>query len=205
VTPTGSLVLLTALAAGAAVVLWPARHGPEWTPVSAPWARGLSGIHVPGGAERGGRRGAAPVPPAVGLVPEALELVALALLGGGSLAAAVSRVGAVLPGPVGRELAQVGARLQAGRSDDGAWDGAGEHWAPARRSLHLAESSGVPPGQALTRSAQDLRRDAVADVEVAAARLGVRLVIPLGLAYLPAFVLTTVLPVVLALTRDLAW
>jgi pilus assembly protein TadC len=45
----------------------------------------------------------------------------------------------------------------------------------------------------------------VADVEVAAARLGVRLVVPLGLAYLPAFVLTTVVPVVLALTRSLSW
>jgi hypothetical protein len=204
VTAAGYVVLLTALAAGGAVALWPARRGPEWTP-AAPWGGGPAGSHDPDGAARAGLRGAPPPAPTLGLVPESLELVALALLGGGSLAGAVARVATVVPGTVGRELAEVGARLQSGRSEDEAWDAAGEHWAPARRSLQLADSAGVPPGQALIRSAQDLRRDAVADVEVAAARLGVRLVVPLGLAYLPAFVLTTVLPVVLALTRDLAW
>ncbi|GGK57810.1 type II secretion system F family protein [Ornithinimicrobium pekingense] len=195
--------VLVAALAGAAVLVWPHRRGPAWTPVVTPWGRG------------GGRSTLAPLSPnrpsrpaagsVRGLVPEALELVALALLGGGSLARAVTSVGLVLPGPCGRELVEVGARLRDGAAEGEVWDGAGEHWAPARRSLALAEASGVAPGQALVRSAEDLRRDAVADVEVAAARLGVRLVLPLGLAYLPAFVLTTVLPVVLALTRDLAW
>jgi len=37
---------------------------------------------------------------------------------------------------------------------------------------------------------------------VATATLGIRIVLPLGLAFLPAFVLTTVVPVVLALANQ---
>jgi pilus assembly protein TadC len=61
----------------------------------------------------------------------------------------------------------------------------------------------VPPAGLLRDAAADLRRDALAQVEVATARLSVRLVLPLGLAFLPAFVLTTVVPVVLALADGL--
>lgn len=192
--PVHPLVVTTGLAAAAAVLVWPRRSAAVWTP----WP----GAH-PG--NRSSLRHRAQGQSLSSLVPEALELVALALLGGGSLAAAVARVGAVLPGRPGQQLAEVGARLHAGAVGAEAWEAAGAHWSAACRSLQLAESSGVAPGRALTQAAQDLRRDAVADVEVAAARLGVRLVLPLGLAYLPAFVLTTVLPVVLALTQDLAW
>lgn len=198
-----TLTVVVAILAGGAVLLWPSGRDPEWTPTAGPWpARPVRRATRLGGGRGGPGRATGT---GRGMVPEALELVALALLGGGSLATAVTCVGDVLPGERGRELAGVGARLGHGATDGEAWAGAGEHWAPARRSLQLAEASGVAPGQALLRSAQDLRRDAVSDVEVAAARLGVRLVLPLGLAYLPAFVLTTVLPVVLALTRDLAW
>jgi len=40
-------------------------------------------------------------------------------------------------------------------------------------------------------------------VELAAARVGVRLVAPLGLVLLPAFLLTTVVPLVVALGRQM--
>lgn len=194
------LLILAVLAvlAGAAVLLWPMSTRPSWTPAGG---IGLS-------FRRGARGRAVPTTPSVGvrvLVPEALELVALALAGGGSLASAVAWVGQVLPGAPGDELARVAVRLEDGAPAEQAWQDAGGHWAAAERSLRLAEVAGVPPGEALVRAAADLRRDAVSDVEVASARLGVRLVLPLGLAYLPAFVLTTVVPLVLALTRDLVW
>ena len=195
------LVVLAALAAGAAVLVWPSRPRREWTPSRrAVMTAGRRGRPGPVAALRGPSATSG-----AGLVPEALDLIALALLGGGPLAGAVARVGAVLPGACGEELGQVAARLREGQTADLAWRDAGGHWEPARRSLELAEIAGVPPGQALHRAADDLRREAVSEVEVAAARLGVRLVVPLGLAYLPAFVLTTVLPVVLALVRDLSW
>ncbi|AXH97142.1 type II secretion system F family protein [Ornithinimicrobium avium] len=201
-TRTVVLVLLP-LVAAAAVLLWPAGPRPAWTPAGR--RRGARGRWRPGRAAGAGHRAEGDGPAGRGLVAEALELVALALAGGGSLVSAVAWVAQVLPGATGERLAEVAARLGEGVPVEQAWEDAGEQWAPAVRSLRLAEGAGVPPGEALTRAAADLRREAVGDVEVGAAKLGVRLVLPLGLAYLPAFVLTTVVPVVLALTRDLVW
>lgn len=190
--PDVLLPALLSVAAATSVLLWPTRPRPTWTP----------------SGRRGRVRGVCPGPTASGehdLVPEALELVALALAGGGSLVSAVTCVSHVLPGAPGEQLAGVAARLHEGVPVEHAWQDAGDRWTPAVRSLRLAEVAGVPPGEALTRAAGDMRRDAVSRVEVGAARLGVRLVLPLGLAYLPAFVCITVVPVVLALTRDLVW
>lgn len=181
------LALLTGALAACVVLLWWRPTRPTWTPGAAEQADDLD----PGSG--------------VTLVPEALELVALALQGGGSLGVATSCVATVLPSPRREELALVGASLRHGTDSAAAWAGAGPDWEPARRALELAEVAGVAPAPALRQAATDLRRDAVADVELATARLGVRLVLPLGLTFLPAFVLTTVLPLVLALTRELAW
>lgn len=161
-------------------------------------ARGATLRGVP--ARGGHARGQGP-----GLVPEALELLALALQGGGSLGAATAQVASVLPAPRAAQLALVADALRSGEDAASAWASAGVDWDPARRSLELAHVAGVAPAPALRQAAADLRRDAIGDVEVATARLGVRLVLPLGLTFLPAFVLITVLPLVLALTRDLVW
>lgn len=181
-----SLLLAPALAA-AAVLVWP-RRPPAWRP-------------------GGGRTGLVDTGPAaeVDLVAEGLDLMSLALLGGGSLAAAATGAGAVLPGELGEELVSVGRALDRGEDVRSAWDLVGERWRPARQALELAAVAGVAPGEALGRAAADLRQDAVARVEVAAARLGVALVVPLGLAFLPAFVLTTIVPLLMALVRDVAW
>lgn len=182
------MIAVLAGALGAAVVLL------SWRPARRTW--------TPGGADPGTRPG-----PGAGvtLVPEALELLALALQGGGSLAEAASSVAVVLPGRRREQLGRVATALRTGADLSGAWVEAGPDWEPARRALELAAVAGVAPAPALRQTASDLRRDAVAEVELATARLGVRLVLPLGLTFLPAFVLTTVLPLVLALTRELAW
>src|SRR5690606_14972551 len=139
------------------------------------------------------------------LVAEAMELLALALHGGVSLGEATAHVATVLPATRRQELDGVGRALLSGVDAGEAWAEAGPDWAAARRALELAAVAGVAPAQALRQAAQDLRRDLVSDVELATARLGVRLVLPLGLTFLPAFVLTSVLPLVLALTRELVW
>lgn len=191
-----SPALWVGLAAAVVVLLWAVPVAEPWTPVS----RGAA-PHGPSGGRSlrsSGRDGPS-------LVPEALELLALALQGGGSLGDAAGAVAAVLPEGRAVELGRVAHALRSGTDTSSAWAQAGPGWEPARRSLELAQVAGVAPGPALRQAATDLRRDAVADVEVATARLGVRLVLPLGLTFLPAFVLLTVLPLVLALTRDLAW
>jgi hypothetical protein len=55
----------------------------------------------------------------------------------------------------------------------------------------------------LLAAAEDLRRESLEQVELAAARVGVRLVAPLGLVLLPAFCLTTVVPLVVALAGQM--
>lgn len=180
-------VILLGLSTALSVLLWRGVASSTWTPRSR------------------GSPGADPGMPPVALVPETLDLLALALQGGASLGGAVRAVAATLPDDVGRELDEVGLALLSGADASDAWTRAGAAWAPARRCLEVAAEAGVSPGPSLRQAATDLRRAALTEVEVATARLGVRLVLPLGLAFLPAFVLTTVVPLVLALTRDLSW
>lgn len=195
---SGAWAWTPAFLAAVAVLCWPAPS--PWLPGPATGLRPVRGQGAPDTTGPGRPGARSPV-----LVAEALELMALALRGGGSVTVAVRTVAGVLPGPLGEDLGVVAAALHGGEDPDRAWSGADRYWRVGARALRLAQAAGVPPGQALVDAAADLRREAVADVEVRAARLGVRLVLPLGLAYLPAFVLITVVPVVLALTRDLTW
>jgi pilus assembly protein TadC len=66
----------------------------------------------------------------------------------------------------------------------------------------MAATAGVPPADVLARAAEEVRRAEQQRLEVATATLGVRIVLPLGLVFLPAFVLTTVVPIVLALAHQ---
>jgi tight adherence protein B len=66
-------------------------------------------------------------------------------------------------------------------------------------ALTLARDCGTAPGPLLAAAAEDERRAAAAAARVAAARLGVGVVLPAGVCLLPAFVLLTVVPIVLGL------
>jgi pilus assembly protein TadC len=66
----------------------------------------------------------------------------------------------------------------------------------------MAATAGVPPADALAGAADEVRRGEQQRLEVATATLGVRIVLPLGLLFLPAFILTTVVPIVLALAQQ---
>lgn len=201
--PSPVLVMIAAGMIGLSVLLWPLRQTPlRWTPqiperpgTGRRWLARIAGSDLDARSGSGRQH----------LVPEALELLALCLVAGGSAAGSARSVAMALPADLGKELAAVGEAMARGESPRAAWDAAGAWWTPARHSLELAESAGIPPGVALRQAAQDLRRDAIGEVEVGAARLGVRLVIPLGLAFLPAFVLTTIIPMVLALVEEVTW
>ncbi|GAA3337136.1 type II secretion system F family protein [Curtobacterium pusillum] len=65
-----------------------------------------------------------------------------------------------------------------------------------REVLALAQRAGVPAAALLRAAAEDVRDDAAAAGLAAAERLAVRLVLPLGVCVLPAFVLVGVVPVV---------
>lgn len=190
---------LSAVLVACAVLSWPLRAAPPWRAQVGGRGRGRSRLLGSGGA------GGAATTSEAHLVPETLELLALALEGGCAVPEAVNVVAAVLPEPHAGWLSEVAEALETGQDAYDAWAAAGPAWSAAARALDLAATAGVAPAEALRRAASDLRRDAVAEVEVSASRLGVRLVLPLGLAFLPAFVLTAVVPLVIALMGDVSW
>jgi tight adherence protein B len=64
-------------------------------------------------------------------------------------------------------------------------------------AFERAQTSGAKPATALTRLAARARDEAHAEVIAAARRAGVLAVAPLGLCFLPAFLLLGVVPAVL--------
>lgn len=94
-----------------------------------------------------------------------------------------------------------GAGVAGGRGRAVGRDGAG-HASPSAelvsRALEPAWNDGVDPVPLLERAAASWQAKRDRRAREAAARLGVRLVLPLGTCYLPAFVLVGVMPVILA-------
>ncbi len=128
-----------------------------------------------------------------------LDLLALTLRGGVGLVEAMEAVAGRVGGVLGLHLQTVAAAGRWGVEDATAWASVPSAWQPAARALRMAAIAGVPPAEVLARAAEEVRRAEQQRLEVATATLGIRIVLPLGLAFLPAFVLTTVVPIVLAL------
>ena len=103
------------------------------------------------------------------------ELVAVAVSGGAPAASARDRV-AVILGDCGLS------------ADD-----------TAAAAIEFAQRAGVPVAALLRAEARELRREAQAAVRMRIAALGTRLLLPLGLCVLPAFVALGVVPLLLAM------
>lgn len=131
-----------------------------------------------------------------------IDLLALTLRGGVGLVEAMEAVAARVGGLLGLHLQTVAAARRWGVEDAAAWASVPSAWEPAARALRMAATAGVPPADVLARAAAEVRRAEQQRLEVATATLGIRIVLPLGLAFLPAFVLTTVVPIVLALAKQ---
>lgn len=147
-------------------------------------------------------------------VPVVLELLGAALRAGAGVPRALEATGAALvgatssgaPGPTsadGAALRAAADALRLGADWDGAWREAPDRLGPAHRALRGAWTDGASPTGALRAAEEELLRARRAAARTAAARLAVRLVLPLGACYLPAFVLIGLVPVLLALGIDL--
>lgn len=123
-------------------------------------------------------RRAMPRDPAPGLV---LDLVAIAMSGGASVPRAV----AVVRRAAERSGISAGAELEAVGS-----------------VVALAARSGAPVAVLLRSEADRVRRDARTWAERAAARLAARLMLPLGVCILPAFLAVGVVPMLLAVVSS---
>jgi pilus assembly protein TadC len=136
-------------------------------------------------------------------ISAAMTLLALAYRSGLPTWDVLLAVAVGARGSVSRDLRQVAAALRWGADEWEAWGSVGPGWSPAARAVTIAQQAGVPPGPMLLAAADDLRRADLDRLEVEAAKAGVRLVAPLGLVLLPAFCLTTVVPLVIALAGRL--
>ena len=184
-----AVMLLTA----AAVLAWPGASGDGRVPLGRR-AVGARAASVDGGSTRR----VVPVAEVAGVI----DLLALTLRGGAGLVEAMEAVATRVGGPLGLHLQTVAAARRWGVEDATAWASIPSAWRPAARALRMAATAGVPPADVLARAAEEVRRAEQQRLEVATATLGVRIVLPLGLVFLPAFVLTTVVPIVLALAHQ---
>ncbi len=133
-------------------------------------------------------------------LPFALDLMAAALRAGSPPDAAARMVSDAVGGPAGERLHGVARALRRGATPALAWAQLGESEAAGRvaRAAQRSGHSGAALAGALSRVADDLRSDTVLAAESRARKAGVLVVIPLGLCFLPAFVLTGLVPVIVA-------
>ena len=138
-------------------------------------------------------------------LPIACDLLAACVAAGVSPLLALDEVAGAVPGPLGLVLAGVSRGAQVGLPPDAAWspylDGAPPELRTLAAVLARSDASGSSPARTLDALAVDLRERRRLDGEAAARRAGVLMVAPLGLCFLPAFVVLGVVPMVAGLVR----
>ncbi|WBB82432.1 type II secretion system F family protein [Micromonospora sp. WMMD882] len=173
------------------------------------WSGLAGGLLAAGGADRLLRRIESPAVrerrrAEAADLPLAADLLAAALRAGAPVDRAVAAVAETIGGPLTDRLGRVGRTLRLGGGPDEAW----AHLASVPGAERLVTAavrsaeSGAALAGALTRLADDLRADRVTAAEASARRAGVLIVLPLGLCFLPAFILAGLVPVIVAVLGD---
>lgn len=183
--------VLIAVLAVLAVVLWP-----DDAPLKG---RGRRRSTAPGGVATD-PAGGDTVADAAG----ALDLTALAVRSGLGPTEALEEAARRVGGRAGHDLAVVAAAHRWGQPADLAWAQVCDVWRPASLAWRAADRSGSAPAALIAAAAQRVRASEDTRVEASVQRAAVRLVLPLGLCFLPGFVCTTVAPIVLHLARSVA-
>ncbi|MEW9554722.1 type II secretion system F family protein [Nonomuraea sp. NPDC050783] len=134
-------------------------------------------------------------------LPFAADLLTACLLAGRPISSATEITAEAVGGPLGERLTWVSSRLRLGADPEPTWAllAREPELGQLSRTMVRAMQSGTPVADALTRLADDAREAARASAAAAARRVGVKAVAPLGLCFLPAFVLLGIVPVVAGL------
>ncbi len=125
-------------------------------------------------------------------------LLSAAVRSGLDVRSALDHVGGARSGDT-EALCAVAAALGMGVTWDDAWSAAPSRFVGLARALSPAWHQGTSPVSSLTALADALLDRASAAGEGAAAELGVRIALPLALCLMPAFVLTGIVPLLIAL------
>lgn len=131
-------------------------------------------------------------------LPEVIDLLRLALAGGGSILHIVDLVGRNGSGRIADAFADVAHQVGRGRRLGDALDAMttrlGDEVRPLARVLAGSDRYGTELAPSLARLAHEARDRRRRTTQTAARRVPVRLLLPLTLCILPAFVLLTVVP-----------
>ncbi|WP_166345219.1 type II secretion system F family protein [Phytoactinopolyspora limicola] len=131
-------------------------------------------------------------------LPATIDLLVAALAAGCPTVDAVIHVGRAIDGPLGSTLVRAATAAQLTVEPTRAWselvDDPVLH--PLGRALTSATVRGTSPATALQRAADDARSGARWAAQSHARAVGARAAAPLGLCFLPAFVLLGIVPVI---------
>ena len=134
-------------------------------------------------------------------LPLAADLIAACLAAGAGPREAADAVGRSLGGPLGQALARIAAELRLGGDPAACWGRLGSH--DLGRCLERASSTGIPPVSEVSRLAAGYRAERSRAALARARRAAVLATAPLGLCFLPAFLLIGVAPVVMSLAGSI--
>lgn len=132
-----------------------------------------------------------------------LDLLGACLAAGAEPNHALAVTAEVMPREVAELLRPVVSALALGADARTAWGPLLDDpsWRPLARTFVRSAETGAPLATLLAERAAALRADQHSRARVAARRAGVRAVLPVGLCFLPAFLLVGVVPVVVGLLR----
>jgi pilus assembly protein TadC len=196
---------------GPAGLVVPALSGAlVWLTVGGAPGAAAAAVVAAGLAVRGVRRSAAVAraeqqAPVRGLAT-AVGLLAGCLESGAPPVVALARVADVAPDEVAHAWAPVVGELLLGADPARAWAPAlarGGELAALARVMVRSAATGAAAAAALRHLVDDLARERRARAAAAAESVAVRIVVPLGLCFLPAFVLVGVVPAVWGLVAPL--
>jgi pilus assembly protein TadC len=145
---------------------------------------------------------------AAAALPFAADLLSAVLCAGAPLDAALRCVAGALDPPLGRRLEQVAAAYALGSDPHDVWKPLEDlpAAAPLVRAAMRSGRSGAALAQSLRRAADTSRAAAEAAGDADGRRAGVLVVLPVGLCFLPAFVLLGVVPVAAGVLAEvLSW
>jgi pilus assembly protein TadC len=131
-----------------------------------------------------------------------LELVASMLNAGAGIGRALELIAKCASPPIRESLQPVVAALAIGADWETAWRTPNKHADEVVRlkdALAFAALTGAPSASILYAQAARERREQFRAAEKRAAALGVKLVVPLGLCSLPAFICLGIVPVLIAM------